>query len=797
MSSQSGERVDEGSNLNLPDSDEFWRLLLGRTYDNMSSSERTDENLLNEIYRREGDIVDSIYGSKQGLISEIQSEENDPEKVLSTVWAESKWQEKSPGDQFEFDDQTDVESELERITESNFVVDELHRDLIVIWTQKRVSRPREEDQTVRSYLDNDWSPLFGRLVEPTLLEIRGRKRRRHQLNAEFAEEGSARKVLKDQSEESVLDDLSKVFGEKLESLDLVEVRFRQSKLPNGSQLTIRNLSGVQEDLQDDSINPAVVSPEIASKISYLKFRDQQSDNIAKIKVERLNRGFSFEIQANYIDDEETQAIKEVIESKFDISFEKVYPYHLQYQTDYILHQILSGSIEAYDTYYDELDDQEKELIDPYTEYKEGDQFVCWGCRTEYKDEPDTCEECGAESFEEKDELVIDDDQIFEDVLEIFEDLNMTIESDDYDVKLQGVHTKEKEIGTSRYVHTLLRRTQDSGKGGLEATQDYRYEYFVYPLSGHKPQRIGQYLLNTVFITYGTAFEQELENFGTIHLIELLRSDNPGHLFLEAVERSHRGAQDRYRKRAKQAAKNLRQLQSKVDTGVLEDYGSDDGPEDDFLDEYSAKKFEKDIFHLLKSVFNFTERWGREGKKETDGCLIIPDGDDGYWVGGYDPKLTTDIRGYNIRSTEKDKVAYYILEESDREYIQDVLKPDEPIDAHIFVSDIFREGQFEPTAERVQDWFSLVEDGDSGLDVPIVFLRVEHLLDLFDMFESNYTFLREYPGVMATFREQVISELSAEGGYIEFDDESCNKIRKKLVQELDTRDKDRDVQDYTE
>ena len=797
MSSQPGGGSDADSSLGLPDSDEFWRLLLGRKYDNMSSSERTDENLLNEIYRREGDIIDSIYGSKEALIGEIQSEDNDPETVLSTVWAESKWQEKSPGDQFEFEDSADLEKELERITGSNFIVNKLHRDLIIIWTQKRVSRPREENQTVRSYLDNDWSPLFGRLIESTLLEIRGRKRRRHQLNAEFAEEGIARKVLKERSDESVLDDLSKVFGGKLESLDLVEVRFRQSKLPDGSELTIRNMSGVQEDLQAESINPNVVSPEIASKISYLKFRDQQSNNIAKIKVIQQDRGFSFEIQANYIDDEETEVIKEIVESKFNISFDKVYPYHLQHQTGFILHQILSGSIDAYDTYYDELNDPDKELIDPYINYQEGDQFVCWGCRTEYDEEPDACGECGNDSFEPKDKLTINDEQVFEDVLDIFDEFGTTIEGNEHDVKFQGVHTKEIELGTSRYVRALFRRTQDSGKGGLEATQDYRYEFFVYPLSSHKPQRIGQYLLNTVFVTYGTAFEQELEAFGTINLIELLQSDAPAELFIKAVEESHRGAQDRYRKRSKEAVNNLRQLQSKVDTGILGEYGSDDGPDDDFLDEYTAKRFEKDVFHLLKSIFNFTERWGREGKKETDGCLIIPDSNGSYWVGGYDPKLTTDIKGYNIRSTEKDKVAYYILEESNREYIENVLKRDDPIDAHIFVSDKFREGQFGPTAERVRDWFSLVEEDGSSLNVPIIFIRVEHLIDLFDIFDSNYTFLREYPGVMATFREGVIAELSAQGGYIEFDEESCNRIRKKLIQDLNTRDKDQDVQEYTE
>jgi hypothetical protein len=92
MSSQPGSGGEDESGMNLPDSDEFWRLLLGRKYDNMSSGERTDKNLLNELYRRDGDIVDSVYGSKQGLISEIQSDDSDPEKLLSTVWAESKWQ---------------------------------------------------------------------------------------------------------------------------------------------------------------------------------------------------------------------------------------------------------------------------------------------------------------------------------------------------------------------------------------------------------------------------------------------------------------------------------------------------------------------------------------------------------------------------------------------------------------------------------------------------------------------------------------------------------------------------------
>lgn len=765
----------------------------------MGSNEKTDENLLEELYRRDGDVVDDLYGSKQDLIAHLQSDESDSETVLMTVWAEGKWQEKSPGDEFEFDSEESVFAEFDRISENNFVVDDLQDDLYVVWTRKRVSRPKEENKTVRSYLDDDWSPLFARQKEPTLIEIRGAKRRRHQLNTEFAEEGTATKVQKEVSEESVLDDLSTIFGESLSSLDLIEIRFRQSRLPNGSQITLRNESGVQEDISDESINPEVISPEVASKIAYLKFRDHKSDNIAKVKVNRRGEGFSFEIQANYISDEETENIKEVIEEKFNLSFDKVYPYHLQHQTDFILHQILTGSTVAYDTYYEDLDEKDRALIADYVDYEDNSTFVCWQCREEFDEEPDNCEECGNDSFDTRSSVSIDDELIFEDVLETFKEFDTLIAGNDYNVKFEGLQAEQENIGTSDYVRTVFRRTQDTGRGGLEATQDYRYEYFVYPLSGHRPQRIGQYLFNTVFVTYGTGFEQELENFGAIPLTQLLRSDEPDQLFLEAVERSHRRRQDRYRGRAKKAIQNLRRLQSKVDTGVIGEYSSSDDSEaaDEFLDEYTAKAFEKDIFHVLKSVFMFTERWGREGKKETDGCLIIPGEEDSYWVGGYDPKLTTDPKGYNIRSTEKDKVAYYILEETDRDYIQNTLKRGDPIDAHIFISDILREGQFSTTAERVKDWFSLTQDTDEKLDVPIVFLELESLLELYDIYDRNYTLLQEYPNVMSAFREEVVNQLSADGGYVEFDRNSCQEIRETVVRELDRRNKDRDVQEYSE
>lgn len=798
MSSQSGGSPDSNTGLGLPQSDEFWRLLIGRKYDRMDRDEKSEENLLEEIYRRDADITDSLYGSKQGLINHLQSDDRNAETVLMTIWGKRKWQEKSPGDKFRFQDDDEITSEFERISEGNFSIEALEDDLFVVWTQKQVSRPREENNTVRSHLDDDWSPLLAHQKGPNLIEIRGAERRRQQLQTELVENGKARKVEKEISEKSALDGLSSIFEKNLSTLDLIEVRFRQSKLPNGSQITIRNEEDVQQDISDESIEK-VVSSEIASKISHLKFRDHKSDNIAKIKTVRQERGFSFDIQANYISDEGTENIKDIIEREFSISFDEIYPYHLQYQTDLVLHQILRGSVEAYDTYYANLNKDDREVIDDYIEYDDEFAFICWDCEEEYAEKPTTCDKCGYESFEATSEITVDEGQIFDDILEKINKFDSTIIGDDEKVKFEGLHSEEQNIGTNDCVRTIFRRNQNAGKGGLEATQDYRYEYFVYPLSGRRPKRIGQYLFNVVFITFGSAFEQELENFGTIPLTQLLMAKNPEQLFLEAIEYSHRHRQDRYRKRSKKAVEELNRLQSKVETGKIEEHNKNEDNEstDEFLDNYSAKKFERDVFHVLKSIFMFTERWGREGKKETDGCLTIPRENGEYWVGGYDPKLTTDPKGYNIRSTEKNKVAYYVLEESDRDYIQAVLKRGDPIDAHIFVSDILREGQFETTVSRVQDWFSLTEGDDTTLDVPVIFMELNSLLQLYEIYDRNYNFLREYPDVMSVFREEVAKQLSAEGGYIDFDEESCNTIRKSVIRELNQQKKDRPIQEYAE
>jgi len=810
MSADSGDGSDDDFTVDLPDSDEFWRLLLGRKYDNMSPKEKTDANLLDEIYRRESEHVDKVYGSKQGLVSELQADDPDEETVLLTVWAESKWQEKSPGPEFEFEDGQDITDEFERINETEFIVNGVQNNLFIIWTQKSVSRPQEHDESVRSYLEPDWAPLFAKRTDDELVEVRGRKRRQHQLSSEFAEGGKARKVQKEVSEKSVLDDVSSVFGEELDSLDLIEIRFRRSKLPDASQLTLRNDAGVQNDLQDDNLNPSVIAPGMTAEIEYIKFRDKRSDNIAKVNVLRQARGFSFELKANYISDEDTAQLKDLIETKFDISFEHVYPYHLQHQVDFILHQILSGSVESYDRYYEGLDDSDRELIDDFVEYTEESVYTCWECREEYDEKPDMCDECGSEDFDTESGVEVDDDEIYERVSEIFEEFSSSVSDEGAGIRLTGLTTSETEIGSSQYIQTNFQRVQEAGTSGVQEMEHYQYEYYVYPLANRKPQRVGQYLLDTVLVTYGTAYDRELENFGTISLIDLLRAHRsteendgsgsvaPEDLFLQAVERSHRRRQDRYRSRAKDAVSNLERLQGKVDTGELERHSDDDDDyQDDFLDDYSSKKFEKDVFYLLKSAFMFSERWGREGKKETDGLLVIPTKDDGYWVGGFDPKLTTDPKGYNINSSEKNKAAYYVLDESNKDKIKNTLQKDGLVDGHIFISDIFRDGQFSTTADRVQEWFSLIEGDDDTLDAPVIFLRISHLLDLYDIFESNYNYLHEYPGVMEQFRTGVVEELTTSEDHIEFDESSCESIRERVVRALDRKDKSGSVQNYSD
>lgn len=188
----------------------------------------------------------------------------------------------------------------------------------------------------------------------------------------------------------------------------------------------------------------------------------------------------------------------------------------------------------------------------------------------------------------------------------------------------------------------------------------------------------------------------------------------------------------------------------------------------------------------------------EGKTETDGCLIIPEQEDAYFVASYDPKLTYDVKGYDLNAEEKNKAAFYLLSEQNDDYIRENLKKSELIDGHIFVSDLFLEGQFDTVPDRVQEWFALVEVDDPGINLPVIFLPLEQLLANYDIFDSHYDQIEAYISVRRAFREGLIKQLrDTEQGRGIIDDDAVDQIEQAVIRARDAQPRSRQVQEYSD
>jgi len=188
------------------------------------------------------------------------------------------------------------------------------------------------------------------------------------------------------------------------------------------------------------------------------------------------------------------------------------------------------------------------------------------------------------------------------------------------------------------------------------------------------------------------------------------TDSPEDLLVSAIRNSRSQFRNRIIGRADEAFERLQDLHQRGAAGEFDDLSQEERKE--LKEDYDYNEFERDVFYLLKFMFLFTERWGREGETETDGCLVIPE-DEGYFIASYDPKLTYTKKGYDLDAGEKNKAAWYMVTENLGGALSISLSDDEKLDAHLFVSNNFREGQFPYVASRVQEWFEQSEDVEKG------------------------------------------------------------------------------------
>ena len=787
--------TDDQNRTSLSENDDLWGQLLGRKLDRISEEERNSGNLIEKFCENKEDLVRFYHGSIEGLKEEVRnSSDEEAEEILYYLWAEYEWRNKSTGTKFTI--QNRLKEELDQLEDAGNIVRRLSEDFALVWSGEEHRRNLKQSEKIRSEVQTEAKPVFIRSKDDEqIVEVRGPNRLLDNFSNEFTESEDVEEVTPEPTDESVLEELSSAFSTELSSLDLVEVKFNSTNLPNGSSLTVGNTEGVKGDLNDSSLLSEYVDTNNLTDLDYLKFHHKKDGVKVKVKLERNDKGVYFEVDDSNLSEDEKKNVREILENKIGISCNTLYPYDAQHNREYIINQILTGNVEVYRKYYDLLDKEAQEFIEKFVNAVGQDTLYCYECHRgfyEFHIDEKHCPDCGLSLMRGEPSLKVevDDGLIKESVGEKLLEFDEDIKGPN-GTRLIQLDFESVEIASNDFIKTDFHLAESAGT----AMDSHWYEYFTYSLgNGDIPQRVGEYLLDCVLITYGNSELRGREDFGTVSLYKLLREDNPESQFVEAVRESQSRLRNRVREKANEAKHRLRELQEKVDDGTIADASHDERNE--LKAEYDFDDFERDIFYLFKSMFLFTERWGREGKKETDGCLIIPDGENGYFVASYDPKLTYDNKGYDLGADEKNKAAYYVLSESDHEYISEVLKDGGSIDAHIFVSDIFREGQFDHVAETVNDWFSLTQNAE-GMDVPVIFLSLDSLLSLYRIFDSNYNFIMEYPSVQKSFRQEIQNQFRISNRYQVIDEESVEKVEEKVLEARASARRKKAAKTYTD
>ena len=440
-----------------------------------------------------------------------------------------------------------------------------------------------------------------------------------------------------------------------------------------------------------------------------------------------------------------------------------------------------------------LDENLRTFLRNFVRIPRKDVFICYECNETYFDAGnESCQSCGNTLFRKQmeSELEIRDSEIKAEVAKRIHDFESYIGSSGQTQIMELQSTTDKLRNENDSIRSTFQLVDSIGS----ALSHHYYEFFTYCLgNGNIPPRVNEYLLNCILVTYGQSELSGREHFGTLNLHDFLENDNPEEQFATAVQESLSGLRNRVTEHASSAHSNLTSLQEKVDNSEILD--SNTAQRKSLKSEYGFDDFERDIFYLFKQMFLFTERWGREGKKESDGCLVIPKEKGDYFVASYDPKLTYDPRGYDLNASEKNKVAYYILSQENNKYIKNTLKDGGGIDSHIILSDIFRTGQYEHVASTLDSWLSLTKGSSEEVNAQITFLPLDRLLDIYSIFRNNYADIFEYDDVQNAFRREIINKFGGNENWREINSEDINSIRATVIEAKSSVSRKRNITDY--
>jgi RNA polymerase subunit RPABC4/transcription elongation factor Spt4 len=591
--------------------------------------------LLDEFVKRKRHIIEEEYHDIKNF-KEIIKNTSDSQERLMKIYTKYLWAQKKDGEEFTSDGNTD-EKIVSVSDEHNVILEEVNDTYRVLWPSQ---------DTIDKEVNEETNEVIGRKylrAKPVIIkktddgfEVRGRAQDKKALLRDFRSNGQVDEKEPEQVSESIAKQIEKLLTEKNQLFKITGIEFSESELPGNSQLKVKNESSVHSDVETLK-HVGLISLEGMSEIRKLYLQDKESGNSFRISVHHRDQGFEFELIAPRKLDSERERFKENFVAATDIAFDKLYDYSSQADERFLVNRILAESADAYKKYYGELGTEARKLVDELVETTEETRKICRACSTQVDTDEEECEACGNDDFfEPVEQLVIevDEKQAFDILFEALEDCSpahdkLSIQEWDIERDSFGSSDSRRHVGLASF-HGL-------DIEGNVSISSYGEIYFVPLGNQRRPRQLDDYLLESVFLTYGGSRTTRHEGFGHLSLYDLLLDDDidTNDAVGEAVYSALIGVQERVFRKSREARTTGAKLVRRMDrVKNITDH------REDLENIYKTNKFEKHVFYLLKGMFPFSERMGKEGKREPDTVLIspLPDGNS-YCVATCDAKLS--------------------------------------------------------------------------------------------------------------------------------------------------------------
>lgn len=769
------------------DEREFW-WKLGVDYDGATSKEGEDkaDYLLSKFESRKKNIIKDEMDSMEKFRKAAKFDDN-AENLLLRIYVRKLWSNKGEGTEFKSENARNMIEQA--ANEKDLIREVVDDEFEVLWPSEDVIDTQVSGEEVTGHKYKGAKPVLIKKAEEGF-EVRGRSRDTSSVESELGSEENVERIEPERKSEAIATEIRKVLTESNGFFKIRGMEFSESELPQNSSLSIKNDDDIYQDaktLQNDGL----ISLEGMSEISKLYLVDIETGSKYRINVKHRDEGFLFELVAQNKLDSERIRFRRDFESVTDIELQTEYEYSSQADERYLVNRILAESSDAYEKYYDKLSEESQSLVDELVETREEVKKICQNCGTVNEPENDECEDCGEdEFFEPRDKLIVEVDEakVFSKVREELGD----IEPEHPKIEAQSWDTEYDYFGSNDSKRRYLRGSfHNLDMADSSSTSNYEEVYILQKGNMRKPRRLDDYLLKSILVTYGNSYSDELKGYGVLDLYELLMGDEPTESLLgDAVHDALLGVDERLFDKARKSKQDGDELVQKMEE--IRDSGDDLSNHKEELQEFCRRnKFEKHVFYLMKSVFPYSERMGKEGKRDYDGALICPTNDGSeFYVATNDSKLSYDDDGYNLDSGEVDKAVRYVRNASEDERILNKTDEEGP-SAHIFISQNFREHQF----ERVENQIS---EEVEGRNIDVIFMDFESLLELYYIHKKYRRQLQDHR-VRERFHKYIVQELKkseVDEDYLHFNEESVENIKSKLLDTIDNFD-DEPVRRYSD